>query len=169
MKKALIVGDGPTRTLVIDDLSNLSQEYDIYSIHYPVKGAKAVLSLDITQFQKKEVLALEQNIRLILSENCCSSLIKSDLIEKGAEFVPCKNMSGNSGAFAIEWCIEQGYDCIVLAGIDFRYENNDKNYIEPKTLEHINNYIRSVNCVQQKVYKLSSFSLVDCSVLCTEF
>lgn len=169
MKKALIIGDGPTRKHVMDSLDQLCEEYDLYSIHYPIKHAKAVLSLDITQFQKKEKLALESGIRLILSDNCCSFLVKTDLISKGIEFVKCGSMSGNSGAFAIEWCIDQGYETVLLAGIDFRCENDDKEYITSHALEHINKYVRDVNSVKLRVYKVSNFSLVDCPTLCTEF
>lgn len=156
-KKCLIVGSGPSK----DYVQNKSFSIDIYSIHFPIEGCKAVLSLDITQFYNKEEKALIQKIPLILSPQCCNAETRKELEARNTTFWKPTKMKGNSGAYAIEWCVAQGYTEIYTAGLDFYDDTSEKPYISESLLKSINDYIADLNV---KVYKVSEKSLLCCEV-----
>ena len=159
--KCLIIGDGPSKELI-----DMETRYDVDSIiciHYPQHSyTDYVCSLDLTRFHQKEKIALEKNIPLIIASNAMPRNIKG-ILEKAIVVKPGK-MRGNSGAFAIEWAISQGYTEIYTAGLDFYYpENTKKEYILKQALENINKFLTTKGG-EAHIYKASSDSLLDLPV-----
>ncbi len=157
--KCLIIGDGPSKELI-----DMKKCYgvDIICIHYPQHDyTNYVCSLDLTQFHKKEKIALEKNIPLVVASNAMPHNI-TGILRKAIVVKPGK-MRGNSGAFAIEWAISQGYTEIYTAGLDFYNPDTAEEYIKKESLANINRFLREVQSTAY-IYKVSSSSLLDVPV-----
>jgi len=170
--KCLIIGDGPSKSLI-----DMNKDYgvDIICVHYPMhKFTKYVCSTDITQFNKKEKLALDMSIQLVLSETSCHGEFKEDMKKKGVIFYHPTTNIGNSGVYAIDWAASKGYE-IYTAGIDFylnEAENEDPariEYMKLPMINSINKYIKTLkshsdSTIPLGVFKFSERSRLECEV-----
>lgn len=160
--RCLIVGDGPSKSLLNKcNMSNI----DIFCIHYhqpSLPTPKAIISLDLTQYDKKEKIAIDKGLKVILSDNSCYGDFKQHLKDKNVEFYKPQKMVGNSGAFAIEWAIAQGYKEIYTAGLDFYCDEGE--YISITLLKSINNYLEEMMNKGILIYKLSMSSKLECPI-----
>ena len=152
----LIIGNGPSKNVI--DMRSQYRVDAIIGVHEPEHDlTNYVCSLDLTNFYKKEKLALDKDIPLILAENSVKPTMKT--IVKDAIIFKNIHMKGNSGAFAIEWAISKGFKIIYTAGLDFY--SSDTQYIIPQAMDNINRYIKTCGAT---VYKTNSKSHLACLV-----
>ena len=141
MKSCLIIGNGPSKNMIdLNTTYDVDDVIGVHEIYHP--QTNIICSVDLRKFWKKEYQAVKNNIPLIIG--VCSNNLSFPFYKfhDKTSLIKTKYWR-DSGLFSIAWSIENGYQQIYTAGIDWTNQLiiNNILYKELDQLMLLNNHI----------------------------